>query len=329
MPCQNVLRFRQPIEHSRTVDVTRKPPKILFAIAHYYDSEGDGRYGSTSKSSEPRVTALARTISSLHQTFGPGQASLHLIGTAANAAADNQFADVSVVVCTVADKHLMNELPVSKRLYAHHIADCDPKFIGYECHQLLASAAAAGVDYVVFLEDDIVVQDPLFFTKLRWFNETFGEDSVLQPNRFEIRAKKFPFKAYVDGGMRQERTEPYQDLYDRAFLEGDVMGEPQSFVRPLNPHSGCFFLSRKQMLHWAAQPYFRDRSTDFIGPLESAATLGVMRTFRVYKPALANPGFLEVEHAGPRYLHMVDTVFVVDGELQKREGRITPIQIKL
>ena len=40
----------------------------------------------------------------------------------------------------------------------------------------------------------------------------------------------------------------------------------------------------------------------FGGPLESAATLGVIRHFRAYKPARENAGFLEIEHLDPRYL---------------------------
>ena len=39
-----------------------------------------------------------------------------------------------------------------------------------------------------------------------------------------------------------------------------------------------------------------------VGPLGSAATLGVMKTFRVYKPANETAGFLEVEHPGSRFL---------------------------
>jgi hypothetical protein len=59
------------------------------------------------------------------------------------------------------------------------------------------------------------------------------------------------------------------------------------------------------MAHWAAQPYFLDRDTSFIGPLESAATLGIMRAFKVYKPAPPNAGFLEIQHFGTAYLSLL------------------------
>ena len=37
-------------------------------------------------------------------------------------------------------------------------------------------------------------------------------------------------------------------------------------------------------------------------PEVSAASLGVMRTFRVYKPADENAAFLELEHTGSGFL---------------------------
>ena len=80
------------------------------------------------------------------------------------------------------------------------------------------------------------------------------------------------------------------------------MGVPVAFRRTLNPHSGCFFLNAAQMEHWARQPYFLNRDTSFIGPLESAATLGIMRTFRVYKPVPEHASFLEIQHWGDGWI---------------------------
>ncbi|MNC93925.1 hypothetical protein D3C83_106610 [compost metagenome] len=56
------------------------------------------------------------------------------------------------------------------------------------------------------------------------------------------------------------------------------------------------------MQSWAQRPEFLNRDTSFAGPLESAATLGIMRFFRAYKPARENAGFLEVRHMDNRYL---------------------------
>ena len=61
-------------------------------------------------------------------------------------------------------------------------------------------------------------------------------------------------------------------------------------------HIGGLRILGQQVVEWlvAARPDFLDRATGFVGPLESAATLGVMRAFRVYKPAPADAAFLEV-----------------------------------
>jgi hypothetical protein len=83
------------------------------------------------------------------------------------------------------------------------------------------------------------------------------------------------------------------------------MEQPVVFQRALNPHSGCFFLNAKQMAYWASQPYFLDRDTSFIGPLESVATLGIMRTFRIYKPGPAYASFLEIQHFGTAFLNLI------------------------
>ena len=47
------------------------------------------------------------------------------------------------------------------------------------------------------------------------------------------------------------------------------------------------------------------RDTSFLGPLESAATLGILRTFSIYKPAPENAAFLEIAHAGNAFLGLI------------------------
>jgi hypothetical protein len=39
--------------------------------------------------------------------------------------------------------------------------------------------------------------------------------------------------------------------------------------------------------------------------LESVATLGIMRTFRIYKPSPAYASFLEVQHFGTAFLNLI------------------------
>jgi hypothetical protein len=85
------------------------------------------------------------------------------------------------------------------------------------------------------------------------------------------------------------------------------MEQNVKFQRSLNPHSGCYFLNAEQLEYWTKQPHFLDRDCSFIGPLESAATLGMMKTFKIYKPSPANSNFLEIQHFGANFLSLIGT----------------------
>jgi hypothetical protein len=92
------------------------------------------------------------------------------------------------------------------------------------------------------------------------------------------------------------------------------MEQAVSFKRPLNPHSGCFFLNAEQMEYWAKQPYFLDRDCGFIGPLESAASLGIMKTFKIYKPTASHANFLEIQHFGSGFINLIGRQVKYGGE---------------
>jgi hypothetical protein len=158
-------------------------------------------------------------------------------------------------------------------------------------------------DYYVYLEDDLISRDPWLFVKLGWFTAQLGDDVLLQPNRFEVSPSLgLVHKAYIDGDLHEDVTSPFQDFLITPVATGSLLGSTINFRRAKNPHAGCFFLNDRQMRSWSRQPYFLDRDTSFIGPLESAATLGVMRTFRVYKTAPESAGFFEIEHFGTSFL---------------------------
>ena len=121
----------------------------------------------------------------------------------------------------------------------------------------------------------------------------------------ELAAEPAPYKVYIDGNPRDRTLISAQRNDGQARLTAPAIGRPMAFQRVHNPHSGCFFLSAAQLARWVAQPDFAVPSAAFCGPLESAATLGIMRHFRVYKPARENAAFLEVEHLDRRYLGRV------------------------
>ena len=49
------------------------------------------------------------------------------------------------------------------------------------------------------------------------------------------------------------------------------------------------------------QPWWQDGDTSFISPLESAATLGIAKSFELFKPCLSHAAWLEVQHYGTSF----------------------------
>jgi hypothetical protein len=273
--------------------------RILFTIPHYFDPQGGGAYGSLRPDPRPRRHALATTLLGLHSTFGRQQGLLMHPLAPGNGA---YCADVDVVVCTTGTMHLVGELGLPPGLYRHHATTASPRLLGFECHAVLRDAMDQ-YDYYCFLEDDLLVTDPLFFEKLRWFTRLAGDDAVLQPNRFETAIGQPFHKLYIDGDLKNpEFSARLQDINDRAVVSAKVFGSPVKFVRLYNTHSGCFFLNAAQMKAWAERPEFMNRDTSFVGPLESAASFAITHYFRAYKPARENAGFLEIRHLDNRYL---------------------------
>lgn len=279
--------------------------RILIAIPHYFDPQGTiaGRqtYGSISDAALVRAAALRDAIHALHQHFGNAQCMLQISQGRTRPANEPLRGDVHVIVCTTGGRHLFSKLCVDPIFVHHQETDAEPALLGFECHSALRDRFG-DYDWYGYLEDDLIVRDPWLFAKLEWFQHHVGPNSVLLPNRYERGTRPLVTKAYIDGDLAEHVAAPWQNVGETPELSSHVLGRPIVFRRPLNPHSGCFFLSANQMGDWLRQPHFLDRDTSFVGPLESAATLSVMRTFRIYKPARENASFLEIEHSGSRFL---------------------------
>lgn len=284
--------------------------RILFTIPHYYQRSDDpksmlgNKHGSTSASIEARLSALRKTVHSIHQLFGPSQAMIQIGDRKTIAANESLRAEVHLVIVTSGVSHLLDQAGFDQQTCHQVSCSCNPAYLGFECHKVLRDRWG-NYDYYGYLEDDLALLDPWFFEKLRWFNSHVGNESLLLPNRFERASSLACNKCYLDGDLAAHVTKPFQDVRMQPVLTSKVLGRDIHFQRPLNPHSGCFFLNAEQAQTWIQQPEFATPSSAFIGPLESAATLSIMRTFRIYKPAPANASFLEIEHDGDRFIRLI------------------------
>src|SRR5205814_9159855 len=150
------------------------------------------------------------------------------------------------------DSHLVSYLEGCD--FNHIRSDTEPRHRGFECQKVLR-AGLGRYDYFAYLEDDLRIADGLFFQKLAWFNNEFGDGAVLQPNRFELTADPAPYKLYIDGNLRDASTSiAIQQIEERQQIEATAFGQRIGFQRVDNPHSGCFFLSAAQLERWVAQP---------------------------------------------------------------------------
>lgn len=271
--------------------------KIIIAIAHFFNPQGEGDYGSLNSGARSRMEALSQQIASLHQLFGKFQCTTDYGNQTTWPANSCESRQIQIVICTTQDYHVLDRVSLPGHLWTHSRTEVEPMLLGFECQKILRDRLGH-YDYYCFLEDDLILHDPNFFTKLNWFNQQVGDRPLLQPNRYEISINRQIQKTYIDPELAPKLTASFQNIHERSELTGTVMGNPVKFRRTGNPHAGCYFLNAQQMAYWVQQPYFGDRDTSFIGPLESAATLGIMRTFQIYKPAPKNANFLEIQHFG-------------------------------
>lgn len=277
--------------------------RLLFVIPHFFAARDAN---ATNRSQRPaarqeRLSALAATLSALHQTFGAGIYGLdHFRHAAWQAAAPGRH-ELDIVLCTTGKAHLLDELQQLRPLFRHHPTAAEPAMLGFECHKLLADARGRH-DYYAYLEDDIVLPDPLFFHKRRRFDDLFAPEALLQPNRYELQQGGVVQKLYVDYHLAPARTRAYQNLAEAPRLTLPFLDEVIAFERSAYPSSGCFFLDEEQLARWVRSPAFLDGDVSYLSPLDSAATLSVMKSFRIYKPVLDQAWFLEVRHASPRWI---------------------------
>lgn len=279
--------------------------RILFTIPHFF-GDGPNCYGSTVASQrQKRVHSLRTCIASVHQHFAGRQKFLLCDGTARDV---NQamLYDIDVVVCVRGENHLLAELDLPEGAYRVHSTEIeDPILLGYSCYDVFREAVGS-YDWYCFLEDDIIISDPLFFRKLDAFYAVVGSARyLLQPNRYELGIKSELSKVYVDGPLwkdskdfwAQQRFPGYMDEVMLPFGGSNFRAVPAE-----NCHAGCFFLTETHLRHMLEQPWYGEKVTGYADRLASAANMYILVLFNVFKPAAECSSFLEVFHSHQKYV---------------------------
>lgn len=271
--------------------------RILITIPHFFNPAGKSQYASTQPDPAPRLAALTQCLRNLRTLYASPQEYWYREGERLRPQPANQaqMVEMDIVLCTCREFHLLDKLTLAPATFQHEPTDCEPLYLGFECHRVLSDRLGA-YDLYGYLEDDLILHDPDFFLKLQWFQEQAAWNCVLQPNRFERYATTAQFKkVYIDFEFQSQTAIA---ALNHTPIQLSPYGHMVTLARTTNPHSGSFFLTETQMRYLSEQEYFVNREISYVGPLESAASLGLVRSFNVYKPAPQNASFLEVEHYG-------------------------------
>ena len=281
--------------------------RILVTIVHHWNPDGTGRHASLRPQREPRQYALQDQLLALRR-LDLRQGVLNIASKTvedANQALRHHF---TIKVVTDGHHHVLDYLEPAYSELVEEVptSPVDPKCLGFEAQKILADHLSQEYDLYVYLEDDLLIHDPFFFHKIFWFQQSLGEHCVLMPHRYESfwKPAESVDRFFIDGPMMEHELkilipDPPPPL--STLLPGGQV----TFVSPENPHSGCFALTPSQLRHWSEQPWFLDRDCSLISPLESAATLGLVKTFTLYKPHLAYASFLELQHWGVSFRNLI------------------------
>lgn len=281
--------------------------RVLLVIAHFYREQPQSIYSSTNgRLREHRRNTLLQVILQWRALSGEGTASVLDINTRSFVPLAACAFSLDIVVLLNRDNHLL-EKQFAERfgVRVKLVETDDTRMIPFAAHQVMKESLGK-YDWYVYSEEDLLLYDLLFFQKQEEFQAEFGFKRVLQPHRYELNRNGKFLKTYIDGDLRPGFVEPFLGYVkeNEALLTFPFCGSQRSLVRSKNPHSGFFCLSAPQLHYWVAQPTFMDLDCSFVGPLESAATLSILKSFSIFKPTTKNMEFLEIQHLDNKFSGM-------------------------
>lgn len=289
--------------------------RLRVAIPHFCregSSEQETGYGSTrAKSRLPRSVALARCLGSvLALNRSPSDWILNIAEKAIEPTPTSRHTKQRSVHVElhlfVSGEDWLKEVVecFASRIHVHQLDLDDPQHLPLQAvRQLLDMGDSA--DFSMYLEDDLVVQDPYYLDKFAWFCQRTDHQFVLMPHRKEPSVANAPQSLYVDGPIKeQDQAQSVWASDEQMFANGRFWdGQEIEFVEASNPHSGSFCVSRPQLEKMRNAPW---PPPSFVGPLETAATGSVFNIFPVLKPSWACRDFLNIEHGNPSFIGLMN-----------------------
>lgn len=273
--------------------------KVLLAIPHVFEPKPSSLYSSqTETKRESKRNALYEaTIGNLnrHRKRHWIHASLGLSKPVVNRElSSGEGIDLTIQVFSPPEDSLARFLPEEPSL-----SIIDPKIKEYIKIPLAASRClleqADDYDMIGYMEDDIAIHDREFFSKIQYLDShtEFGEYAFL-PHRCEN----------IDGlGDVILSGDPDGGRPDLFWDTGEKLEFPwaigrKRFYRATNPHSGCYFLTKRQARlvrsYWERCNWIPE--FELSGPLEQAGSGLLLPVLKVMKPIPEQYRFLMVHH---------------------------------
>ena len=289
--------------------------RILLAIVHYWNPDGGGYHASLRPDPRPRIEAFQQQLLALRR-LGSRQSQLNMASMTADRANRQLHHQIDIKVITDGQHHVLDRLdPPYRGLFQMVITEpSSPKHLGFEAQRFLASRLNESYDLYCYFEDDLIIHDPFFFRKIDWFRGHVGDHCLLLPHRVEFAGDPCDVDRFFIDGPMEESDLRYIIPDPGPSLASPSPGGPIYFESPKNPHSGCFVLSRAQLESWVSSDNWLDGDASFVSPLESAATLGIAKTFRLYKPVMAMGSWLELQHWGTSFHCLVGNSVSLPGQ---------------
>lgn len=293
----------------------QRPLLVRACIPHFYSGTGDPNgYGSRRQGARvARSIALAQCLSSLirlkHSTqdaiLNIGNRTIDYLSNEIHARS-NEAIRIEILVCTDGRHQLDEILNHYDQYIERRIIDVDdPRLLPLAARDELISHSKIEADLYTYLEDDIIIHDSSYFHKQDWFLRKTNDQLSLMPHRYESINRQGIRSLLVDGpldaGFISKFASPQENVASGLFRGIEQV----SFDIANNPHSGTFTLSKKQALQLQKESL---PTSGFVGPLETAATLTVLKFFPVLKPSKEYRSFLMVEHGHPSFKHYTKTL---------------------
>lgn len=272
--------------------------KVLLVIPHVFSPRKNSLYSSQTedKRSMKQEALRAATIGNIerHQTYHSIHASLGPRGPIVTRRSESVMGvNLTIQLFTPSAATLAMGLPEH---YA--VQRLEPEVSDWMNVPLLAVRRlleqSSDYDLVGYLEDDLLIEDPEFFHKVAWLDAQTDGSYAFFPHRCEIipGVGDVILSGDPDGG----RPDLFWDTGETLCVNWPL-GE-RCFYRATNPHSGCFFLTRRQALgllhHWQQRNWIPD--FQLAGPLEQASTGLLLPVFKIMKPTVQHYRFLMVRH---------------------------------